>query len=56
MIDLATVDSIQVIDDFTPYGKAVWPKLSITLIASLALAALVIFLSLSYKTLKNQPA
>jgi hypothetical protein len=56
MVDLATVDSIQVIEGFTPYSKAVWPKLSITIVASLALAGLIIFIILSYKTLRRQPA
>ncbi len=55
MIDLATVDSIQVIDDFTPYGKPVWPRLGIILIACLTCAGLVIFIALSYKSLKDQP-
>ena len=55
MIELATVDSIQVIEDFTPYGKPVWPKLSIVLTASLALAGFVTFILLSYKSLRRQP-
>jgi len=54
MIDLATVDSIQVVEGFTPYSKAVWPKLSIVLVGSLFLAGVIIFILLSYKKLKNQ--
>ena len=55
MIDLATVDSIEVIEDFTPYDKPVWPKLSIVLAASLALAVFVTFILLSTTSFRGQP-
>ena len=50
---LALVDSIQVIEDFSPYGKPVWPKLSIFILASLALSVFILFLLFSYKTPKK---
>lgn len=54
MIELATVDSVQVIEDFTPYDKPVWPRLSIVLATSLALAGFVMFIFLSYKAFQRQ--
>lgn len=54
MLELATVESVQVIEDFTPYGKPVWPKLSIVLPSSLMFAALVLFALISYSSLKGQ--
>jgi hypothetical protein len=53
-VDLAMVDSIQVIEDFTPYGKPIWPKLSIIMITSLIFAAVIIFLIISYRSLNSQ--
>ena len=51
---LATVESIQIIEDLTPYRKAVWPKLSIVLLTSLILAGIIITTIISYKSFRNQ--
>ena len=47
---IALVESIQIIEDFSPYGKPVWPKLSITIFASLVTSVFILFLLFSYKT------
>lgn len=52
--DLAVIDSIQIIEELTPYGKPVWPKLSVVLLTSLMLAGLIIFGSISYRSIRNQ--
>ena len=49
VIELAIVDSVQVVEDFSTYSKPVWPKLSIVLLASLVLAMLILFLIFSYR-------
>jgi uncharacterized protein involved in exopolysaccharide biosynthesis len=49
MNDLATVDSIQVIEGLTPYGKPVWPKKSVILFTSLMLALAAILIVLQFK-------
>ena len=51
---LATVDSVQIIEDLTPYSKPVWPKLSVVLLTSLILAAIIITIIISLKSLRNQ--
>jgi hypothetical protein len=51
--DLALVDSIQVVEGFTRYNKPVWPKLSIVLLASLALGCVAAFITIYAKTARN---
>ncbi len=52
--DLALVDSIQVVEGFTRYNKAVWPKLSIVLLASVALGCIAAFITIYTKTARKQ--
>lgn len=47
---IALADSIQIVEDFSPYAKPVWPKLSITIFASLVLSVFILLLLFSYKT------
>jgi uncharacterized protein involved in exopolysaccharide biosynthesis len=49
MNDLATVDSIQVIEGLTPYGKPIWPKKSVVLFTSLMIAGALILVLLQFK-------
>jgi uncharacterized protein involved in exopolysaccharide biosynthesis len=48
--DLALVDSIQIVEGLAPYGKPVWPKLSIVLIISFVLGCLISFIVVSGKS------
>lgn len=52
--DLALVDSIQVIEGLAAFKKPVWPKRSILWTSASLLAFLIIFLVLSWKTIRSQ--
>ncbi|MBY0435287.1 MAG: hypothetical protein K2U26_14355 [Cyclobacteriaceae bacterium] len=52
--DLALVDSIQVIEGLAAFKKPVWPKRSILWTFASLLAFLIIFLVLSWKTIRSQ--
>ncbi|HWA34304.1 MAG TPA: hypothetical protein VG737_09260, partial [Cyclobacteriaceae bacterium] len=52
--DLSLIDSIQVIEGLTPYGKPVWPKLTIVLIISFIVGFLLSFLAVSVKIARKQ--
>ncbi len=49
MNDLATVDSIQVIEGLTSYSKPIWPKRSVILFTSLMVAVALILVLLQFK-------
>ena len=51
---LAQVDSIQLIEDLSPYQKPIAPKLSITLLVSLLLAGIGNICFIFYKSIRNQ--